>query len=104
MYKFEVVTKVYETDLAIPMNDLYAVQGERTQETGWVEPVEKLNIIQMIGLRQSVFHLGEIIIINENGREVAAPGRKADKWSVDTEVFDNLEDAVKRAEEVIYGS
>jgi len=49
-----------------------------------------------------VFEEGEIIICDtDNGREICYPGRKPSKWGVDFEIFDNLDDAVKRAREII---
>ena len=49
-----------------------------------------------------VFKEGEIVTCDViNGREVGYPGRKPSKWSVDFEVFDNLDDAVKRAKKLI---
>lgn len=50
----------------------------------------------------SVFEEGEIVICNTaDGREVCYPGRKPSKWDVEYEVFDNLNGAVKRAQELL---
>lgn len=49
-----------------------------------------------------VFEEGEIVICHEDTeREVCYPGRKVTKWDVEYEVFDSLDDAVKRAEELL---
>ena len=48
-----------------------------------------------------VFEEGEILILDEDGREVAGHLRKPDKWGIEYEVFDNLEDAIKRAIEML---
>ena len=48
-----------------------------------------------------VFELGEIIIVNESGREAIGRGRKADKWDVSYEEFTDIEQAIARAREVI---
>ena len=49
-----------------------------------------------------VFQEGEIVICDKRWhREVCSPGRKPDKWGVDYEVFDNLEDAIKRGRELL---
>lgn len=47
-----------------------------------------------------VFRLGELLIVNGDGREMAGGGRKPNKWDVDAEYFDEPEPAVRRALEV----
>jgi hypothetical protein len=54
----------------------------------------------IIALRMPVFALGEILVCNEDGRELSGNGRKPDKWDVDTEWFTSIDDAAKRAQEV----
>lgn len=50
----------------------------------------------------SVFEVGEIVICDAvDGREVCYPGRKPSKWAVSFEIFDNLDDAVKRSQELL---
>jgi len=52
--------------------------------------------------KTAVFEKGEIVICNiNNGREVCYPGRKPSKWDVEYDVFDNLDNAVKRSQELI---
>jgi len=47
---------------------------------------------------------GEILILDEEEkREVAGHLRNPDKWGIEYELFDNLEDAIKRAQEIIFG-
>ena len=52
-------------------------------------------------IKVTVFEVGEIVICDCSGREVCYPGRKPSKWDVEYEVFDNLDDAVKRAQELL---
>jgi len=54
---------------------------------------------QMVFCLVPVFGLGEILIIDSNGRTIP-DGRKPGKWDVECEYFDTIEDAVKRAKEV----
>jgi hypothetical protein len=54
---------------------------------------------QMVFCLVPVFSLGEILIINSNGRTIP-DGRKPGKWNVGCEYFNTIEDAVKRAKEV----
>ena len=48
-------------------------------------------------VRCLVFEAGEILIVDDNGREVGYPGRKPSKWSVEYEEFDDLDKAVSAA-------
>jgi len=53
-------------------------------------------------IRTPVFEEGEILIVDETGREVAGRCRKPSKWLVEYEEFDDLAKAVKRAREIIF--
>jgi hypothetical protein len=48
-------------------------------------------------IRTPVFYPGEILILNEGGREHGFPGRKPDKWHVEYEEFATVEEAIDRA-------
>jgi hypothetical protein len=48
-----------------------------------------------------VFSLGEILILDSCGREVAGRGRKPWKWSVEYAVFDDLDKAIECAQKVL---
>jgi hypothetical protein len=50
-----------------------------------------------LNLRAPVFVLGEVLVLDGDGREVAGRGRKPDKWDVDCERFDSIDDAIARA-------
>lgn len=54
----------------------------------------------MIRVRLRNFTLGEILVCDESGREVAGRGRKPSKWYVERESFDTIEAAVERAQAV----
>lgn len=51
--------------------------------------------------RVEVFSLGEILIVDQDGREIGGNMRKPEKWFVDAEYFDTAEQAVSKASEVI---
>jgi hypothetical protein len=51
----------------------------------------------MVVGKHPVFTKGEIVIVNDSGREEIGHGRKPNKWSVGTEEFDNIDEAVARA-------
>jgi len=58
---------------------------------------------------QEVFSLGEIIVVDEWGREIGGVGRKPSKWGVESEVFSSVGDAVVCSNRVLekyytYGS
>lgn len=50
--------------------------------------------------RVEVFAKGEILILNEDGREICGHMRKPGKWDVETEHFETIEEAIKRSIEV----
>lgn len=54
----------------------------------------------MIRAELPVFTLGEIIIVDDSEREIGGIRRKASKWFVEYELFDNLDEAVAKANEV----
>jgi len=55
----------------------------------------------IIDVRLPVFSLGEILILDNCGREVAGRGRKPSKWIVNCQEFDNLDDAIACAQKVL---
>ena len=85
--------------------DLYVPSGKKDQygleayaPLAQVQPQVALGILTE--WRRPVFVLGEILILDSTGREVAGHGRKPEKWSVMCETYDTLEDAVARALQV----
>lgn len=95
---FIVITKVNSLDgnLATAM-DLYQVTDDDV-----VPPVVvRVNPLATLSLRIPVFHVGEVIIANEDGREIPHPQRKPSKWDVETETFTNLNDALDRARPIV---
>lgn len=86
-----------EGNLASVLADLYIPRGG-IQGNEYVRAIEDP---QFQGLafhaRFPVFHVGEILILDESGREYGYPGRKPTKWYIETEDFDNLDDAIKRS-------
>lgn len=63
-------------------------------------PLHEVSPALALGLEEPVFVLGEILVLDTDGREFAGSGRKPSKWSVTVEYFDKIEDAVARAREV----
>lgn len=86
-----------EGNLASMLGDLYLPKGG-TQGQPYVRAIEDP---QFQGLafhaRYPVFHVGEILILDESGREFGYPGRKPSKWFIETEEFDDLDDAIRRS-------
>lgn len=54
----------------------------------------------LLALRAPVFILGEILILNSDGREPHGRGRKPNKWGVTVQEFDKIEDALERSAEL----
>lgn len=63
-------------------------------------PAEARMAVMLRG-RVPVFDLGEILVLDENDREISGRGRKPSKWEVDCEYFDNIEAAITRARAVM---
>lgn len=49
------------------------------------------------GVSTPNFDIGEILIVDESGREITGKMRKPSKWYVETECFDSLEKAITRS-------
>jgi hypothetical protein len=87
-------------DLAYPTGEdgglgpLYTTEYD-SEKIDSKEAAEKL-----IQVESPVFEQGEIVVINEYGREVCGKGRKPKKWSVGYEVYESIDDAVARARQV----
>lgn len=50
--------------------------------------------------RIPVFTLGEVLILNADGREPFGEGRKPNKWDVSYEDFSTIEEAIVRARDI----
>jgi hypothetical protein len=88
-------------NLAIPGSPLYMVIGQRDASNGYQEQTKKLDILQTLGLRQQVFEVGEILILDESGREVGFPGRKPEKWDVRIKYVQSFEQAAAVSDEAM---
>lgn len=103
MHKFAVVTRVPvwpdRGNAATAMNLAVDTGG------GWDEPLEVVPISQSLHIRYPVFSVGELLVLDDrSGREVGYPGRKPSKWNVTVEMFTDIEEAVQRARDVMYGN
>lgn len=87
--KFGVITKTSEIDYAIAMG-LKLQQGNDPLQL--TDPAPALLILS----RMPVFAVGEILILDDDGREIAGHGRKPSKWAVTCEEFDTIEEALTR--------
>jgi hypothetical protein len=75
-------------NLAVPPGLLW-MRDPTTDKRTLMNPVAVLLTIQT-----DVFHLGEIIVVDGDGREIGGMGRKPSKWSVETERFGDLDAAI----------
>ena len=108
MHKFGVITAVPGmgkpealTDPTVDWEGNLALQVPLFTATGMVG--DKPRIIQGIeamAFRAPVFDIGEILVLDLDGREIGGRGRKPSKWDVKCEVFDDIEKAIERAREV----
>lgn len=102
--KFGVVVSVPEGEevagnLAVPTSGVWVARDPRDPMR--VEPVGPH---MLLALRVPVFAMGEILVLDESGREIAGPMRKPSKWSVGVELFDTIELAVARAKALALAS
>ncbi len=52
-------------------------------------------------IKDTVFELGEIMVLNEYGREISGRQRKPGKWYVDYKEFDDIKKAIRCARDVM---
>lgn len=64
--------------------------------------IELYSTMPKMPVKLEVFHLGEIIVVDDNEREIGGWFRKASKWHVSYELFDikDIEKAIKLSENV----
>ena len=55
----------------------------------------------IIDVTLPVFFLGEILILDNCGREIAGRGRKPSKWSVTCEEFNDMDEAIECAQKIL---
>lgn len=61
----------------------------------------QLQALLLIHGRTEVFSLGEILIVNSDGREIGGNGRKPSKWNVSAEYFLTVELAIERSNAIL---
>lgn len=90
-----VITDVGESDMIMPRGNLANAQ---------VYPIDGGPVVIELALAYGtpVFERGELLLVNEHGREVCGAGRKPNKWDVRYETFPfaELELAIQCATEV----
>jgi hypothetical protein len=104
---FAVITKVPSKGVPgnLALSDEIFVQteppSEKNEFEGKHKPLQEVIGVAVLMLRKPVFHLGEILILDANGREFGYPGRKPSKWLVTYEEFKTVQEAIVRAGEVL---
>lgn len=103
VYEYAVVVKTDDRDMALAFGVFIETEPMR-ESNGWrakhTPVIEALGVDAMLSMRQAVWKLGELLLLDANGREVVFPMRKPDKWHVEVETFDLIDDAIARALEV----
>jgi hypothetical protein len=102
-YFFAVVTKV---PLSYPVYDdegnlakFQMSKGNLAMGSAWVDSEDDPDVAEsLVGHGYvplaPVFHLGEILLLGSDDREVLYPGRKPSKWDVEVEDCATLDEAV----------
>ena len=73
----------------------------RVEMLGKEETTIDLTKEQLILCLSPVFELGEILIVDKRTDRTIPDGRKPSKWDVGCEYFDTIEEAIRRAREVM---
>ncbi len=100
MMQIGVITKIPEPpdlgNLTTPLDGVWLQVGEANEGNDFKGEFEPLVLISM---RKQAFYLGEILVCDEDGREVSGRERKPDKWAVEVAWFplNKMTDAVNRA-------
>lgn len=69
-------------------------------EEGFPGRCERISLNAALNLRTKVFELGEIIIVDEDGREIGGAQRKPNKWFVTCEYFTTLSEAIYKSQQM----
>ena len=99
-YTFAVITKVPKVREGNEYDQIL-VEGwdEDNEEVIYHLPKEDVEYraadTKYVNAKLPVFQLGEILILDNNGREVNGVGRKPSKWSVEYKTFNNIDEAVQ---------
>lgn len=102
--KFGVITRIPDAEKGESGNMAFALPYFLTEQPGptndflgRVESGAKVLGAAAIAVRMPVFSLGEVLILDADGREIAGDRRKPGKWDVDCETYDRLDEALARA-------
>lgn len=84
--------------------------GNMATALGLCQPIPGSQLLEVrpapaslqLQLRMPVFHLGEILILDPDGREPHGLGRCPSKWDVDLAFFDDLNAAVAKARKIAF--
>jgi len=102
-YEFYVITKVPSISEQGNMAHELMYDGWDYSNNRKIPVIGLSDTLKPLGeCKVPVFEEGEIVICDiDIGREVCYPGRKPSKWGVVYDVFDSLDNAVKRAKELL---
>ena len=101
-YTFAVITKVPKAREGNEYDQILVHGWDETNEEviyHYPKENERYSMIEtpFVNAKLPVFHLGEILILDNSGREVGGLCRKPSKWSVEFQEFDNLDEAVQKS-------
>jgi len=95
---FLIRNRVKEAD-NMTMHNACGYKSYRQYNDGEIENIPNKDIIDV---SLPVFNLGEVLILDNNGREATGRGRKPSKWSVEVEEFNNLNEAIECSNKVLW--
>ena len=104
MIKIQVITKIPDLDKSDGnLADDILVKGVNDGEVCYFPYKRGGRTREYIEIKVQVFELGEIIIVNDIGREIGGIERKADKWNVEYKEFHlkDIEKAIRLSEQLM---
>ena len=106
--KIQVITKIPDVDRndGNLCNEIFVGDCDKSEKNIFFRPfkniIENINKVK-IPVQLEVFSLGEIIIVDNNEREIGGIQRKASKWFVGYKLFelDEINKAIKLSKNLI---
>lgn len=105
--KFGVITEVpplkNSGNLAVSFGEICIKIEQPSEDNDYEGRYEDVGFPAALAIQKRVFNVGEVLILNDDGREIPYPGRKPAKWSVTCEEFEitELDRALARAREAM---
>ena len=104
-YSFAVINKVPKVGEGNEYNQILVEGWDKVDESVYYYLPKEDETYRMVDTKYveaklPVFHLSEILILDQSGREVTGMKRKPSKWSVEFKEFNTLDEAIEYSKEL----